>query len=954
MGRKSKLSFFRSVKKPENETKKNALSSDNLTSTSNDSTISANEASDDRDAQVTISVSPRNQRLTLQSPSSSRRLGNNAMFCNRWSQSELNLPRPSPHSNHQSSPDTLNKANIEGWNEPNSNENFRGIHYEDSTSTLESQLDPNLYHSTVSQYTYSNSTPVKSLRKGLSFASTPNLRASRIISEKDSDVPELPSSESSKPTKTVMKGFGRLLQKTGDKPSEVAISNERATDSASHSHSRQHQQAPGPRRKKRYPSIMKLPSHETFFKSKLKLVEPQTVNQNLQNQHDHFKNSKIHIRKPPPGTQHWFDALDPDEDDIDSEIGHIRGEGPFDRASTERKGSHSSQMQPMPSPLSAPSSNRANKAEPEMSDQKGSFSHRNDRRKDSLSMDETATTSGNAFTKAKNSHGDRSGPFQARASGFCGSNLLNQSILLLSSDDDDDGDNNVFHDSLPHKDLQLRRRTSLARRVKSAEVVGKMGRIDLSKTSSNNYLGRPFTLNNNSIRRGESQGDPRIRSVSRVSSLSSSKGDVNKLRSHARQHSLIKEEEGSTKDPGVQYHGSSESTQPWLASSLTTDPSDVDANAGSGPNSEVSSSMFASKNAQNGSSKYLEHRKMIEVTEEEEALLQLMRSKRISTAKRSFTEGYINSLNVERRDNLTRQRKKKLPGMEKPRTSAFLVLDSPMGSAFPKPPSSRSSSQAHPLPKTPLATTKASRSMGNGPPVEFPKRVSSIRSGTSPITLTRHRSFDTFRQIAHTDSLPGSTTASTIMPSDSISAYGYAPASDPSHLPPLPGLGSVPSQLALSQALAYDSNDMFPSPTTAPNSSPSTPVFKPTSAYCSTGVEVIGSDSDIIADVLPGIMGRSRAETKGSSVIVIEKDDEFSTVTAGSISAVEIGRPNKIGTQVRRSRQVSDAAKDASRPTSSKSSLPSARTSIGNDVLSAWKALGGVRNFEQVAVETYA
>ena len=957
MGRKSKLSFLRSMRKLEKEATTNRISSNNMTSTSDGPTFSTKEASDGRDAQRADSLSPKDQRLASQSLPSGRRLNSNAMPSNRWSQSESHLPWPTPYSNHPSLLDTLDKVIDQNCYEPRSSENFRGIRYEDSTSTLESKFDQNLYHSTVSQYTYSNSTPNKSLRKGLPCASTPNLRASCIISENDCDLPELPSFESFKPAKAGIRGFGRLLHKTRENSREGATLTKRATDSSSHSRSGEHRQVHERNRKTRYPSIMRLPSHETFFGSKPKPVELQTAtqhHQSHQNQPDHFKSSKIHVRKPPPGTRHWFEAFDPDEDDIDAEVNHIGCESPFGGVGSERKDSYSSRMQSVPSPLSAPSSNRTNKAEPEMSDRKGSVSHCNNQRKDSLSMDESATTSGNAFAKARPRHVDRSMSFQPRPSGFYGSNLLDQSILLLSSDDDDDDVNNVFDDTFPSKDLQPRRRSSLVRRVRSTEVVGKVGRIDFNrKTSSNSNLERSFTLNTTGVSREESQGDPQTRSVSRMGSLSFSNGDIRKLRSHARQHSLIKEEEGPTKDSGVERHVSNKPPLPWLVSPVQKDPSETDADTKSGPNSEINSSTLASRSAPSDPSMFVEHRKMIEVTEEEEALLQLMRSKRASTAKHNFTEGYMSSLNVEKKDKLTRQQRKKLPGTEKPRTSAFLVLDSPMGSAFPKPPSSRSSSQAPPLPRFPFTTTKAPLSVGNGPPVEFPKRTSSITSCTSPLTLSRHRSFDTFRHIDHTDSQPGSTTASTIMPSDSVSAYGYAP-TESARLPPLPGLSTVPSQLALSQALAYDSNDMFPSPSTAPMSSPSTPIFKSTSANSSAGVEIIGSDSDIIADVLPGITGRPRGETKGSSVIVIDKDDELSTIATGSISAVEIARSGKTGTQARRSRQVSDAAKDASRPTSSKSSLPSARTSIGNDVLSAWKALGGMRNLEQVSVGTYA
>ena len=958
MGRISKLSFLRPGRRTGNEATANGyLSSQSSTSKSNNSPSGTNGDGDDSGAQLSSPTSTNIQTLASRSPLSPRNQHSEsyARPANRMSQSEVHLPRPDIYSDHFPSLDILDGVIDQCWNDHGPSDKLRRMHCQGSASTLESKHDTNLYQSTIAQYRQSPSPQRRNLRGGLSYASTPNLRASCLVPENEEQVPELPSFDNSKPVKPGKTGLRRLMSKTLGNPPEAMAPVRRISEMPPEAYLSEPRQCRASGWKTRHPSIMRLPSHETFFKSKPKPSELQQTNLNHHYQHpDPFKSAKIHIRKPRPGTRHWFDAFDSDDDNFDhGNDPHIRSESPLDRISAERKGSQSSYAQPMPSPLSVPSSSRTNKEELKFGNRKEFVNHSSSERKDSLSMDEAATPSGNAFANARRGQSNRVMSLQPGESKFYGSNLLNQSILSLSSDDDDD-DSMLYKDS-PDGGTEIRNRRYETSHQKGTEALEGKGRTSLSrKISSSRYRNNSSAPMNDGAAKIESQSDLRKRSTGRSSLLSLSQGDCTKSRSHMRQYSLIEEEEGNNEGTSGKVTGADRPDQPWLSSPTTRAASQFGTDEGSGPKSEVDTSASEVKSATTEPATHAQHRKLIEVTEDEEALLQLMRSKRAITPKRSFTDGYIRSLDAEKKDQNTRPRRKKEPGAEKPRTSAFLALDSPMGSIFPKPPSFRHSSQAPPLPKLPNNMTRALPRVGHGPPTEFPKRTSSITSNTSPFTLTRHRSFDTLHYIPHTESLPGSTTASTIMPSDSVSAYGYASPSNPLHLPPLPDLSSIPSQLALSQALGYDSNDMFPSPTTAPISSPSTPVFQSTAASSATDVEVVGHGSGITADILPPNTGRPRRETTSSSGIMLDKDDAFSTITAGSKSIVEITRLNKTGAPVRRSRQVSDPAKDVSRPSSSKSSLPYGRTSIGDDVLSAWKALGGMRNVEQMPIGNYA
>ena len=960
MGRMSKLSFLKAGRKTGNEATTNGhTSSQGSTYRPEISPFSAGKDSDDTSGQVSSPTSSNIQTSASRSPLSPRTLPldeANALRTNRMSQSEVHLPRPSC-TEQLPCLETLDRVIEQSWNENGPSDKLKRMRCQDSTSTLDSQLDANLYHTAIAQGVQSPSSSKRNLRRGLPSASTPNLRASCIISEDEVEkVPELPSFNTSKPVKPGRTGLVRLLSKTVSDLHETTIPVRRASDMPLKAYPNDLRQSRSSDLKPRHPSIMKLPSHETFFRAKPK-TKPKSSELELTNTHEQsepFENTKIHVRKPRPGARHWFDAFDSDSDDKSDQKDNslTRNDGSFGWTSTERKDSQSSQMQPMPSPLSVPSSKRTNQEEHWPASRKESVSQHSSIRKDSLSMDEAGPTLGNAFADAKRGQFDRSMSVQPRESRFYGTNLLNQSILSLSSDDDDDNDSfsrkdliDIVKDERSRRNAPLRRRGTKALASKSAISADQ-------KISSSRYSDDCTISKNDNLIQGDNNNKLRTRSTGPSNLSSLYQNDYGRSRSYTRQYSRIEEEEGTVEASSKNAAKAEGTDQPWLTSPTTRAASHTGTDEGFGPRPEVKASASDHKSAISEPTTHVEHRRLIEVTEEEEALLKLMRNKRAITPKRSFTKGHLSTIDMGGDQNI-RQPKKKISVTEKPRTSAFLTLDSPICAIFPNPPGLRHSVQAPPLPRLPNAAAKAAPLASCGPPTEFPKRTSSITPNTSPFTLTRTRSYDTLPHISHTESLPGSTTASTIMPSDSVSAHGYAPPAKPSILPPLPDLSNISSQLALSQALAYDSNDMFPSPTTAPISSPSTPVFQSTAANSATGiVEIVGADSDLIADALASNTGRTRGETMSSgSVIALDKDDAFSTITAGSKSIMEITRSNKATMpSARRSRQVSDPARVMSRPSSSKSSLPYGRTSIGDDVLSAWKALGGMRNVGPVPV----
>ena len=820
----------------------------------------------------------------------------------------------------------------------------RILQHQHSISTIKSQSEPPTYQSPTVHYPSPLGTRSKSIRKGVTFASTPDLRASKVPQEFVDGVPEVPKLEADNTVKRGRLDFRKLLSRarTSSRKTVTLANKGTETTAADPVVNLDHDKSvfkPKPRQEK----ITKLLSDETAAAPVVKDAE--VLPQRYEGMFDPFESTKVNVRKPRPGLRHWFDAFDEEyedgeeDDDIKENDSSLRGHGEKEIDASARRELRT------PSPLSSSFNKIIAEGDAKVFDKDTSSSNPVDQRKDSLASMEKPVQGSKEEGSRRSQFSGGTAPSHTRESRFQGSDLHDQSVLYLSSDEEDSvyGDDGGVDKSLDgyRKEAEEKLASDFDDHSKPKCPVKKVNsRTNVTASKKARY--------------------------SKSGVLSFSRNESKNMSSHTRQYSSIEEEDQQSKGPSPEKKESRVSDIPWLDSPTTKAGSRYGNESAIIPKSDNSTATTDLQSSSSDSNTHAEHRKLIEVTEEEEALLRIMRSKRAAVAKRTYTEGYVRSLEADKRNKFNSNKHRNSKAINPETVQAYVnpILDSPIGTAFPRPPSSRSSRQQFPpLPRVPSLAKGGSHPLDRHGPPEFPKRTSSIALGQQRQTLSRQHSFETMHQPSRACSLAGSTTASTIMPSDSVSAVNCVLPPDLSSMPPIPDPSNATYQLALSQALAYDGNDMFPSPTTAPISSPATPVFAPSAADMSASVEVVGSEVDSIVDILPDNVGRSRRRTTSSSMIMLDdRDDQFSVITAGSKSVVELKRQNN---RSRAASTVADggagggdrppttpvrqAGNSGPRPVSRKTSLP-AGSSVGDDVLYAWKALGGLKNMEEVPV----
>ncbi|KAF1363205.1 hypothetical protein EJ07DRAFT_152706 [Lizonia empirigonia] len=365
---------------------------------------------------------------------------------------------------------------------------------------------------------------------------------------------------------------------------------------------------------------------------------------------DEYDNAKVHVRRPPKGVKHWFDALDEDSDEVLEEARQARR--PSNAPNHPLRNSSLGAI--YPGAAHARSAPQAQMKVPVFSSD--SFSHED-------MIDINGLTSTSQFSL----HTQNSA--KTKESALSRRNLQDSSCLSLSSSEDElDDERNATRKFAVRKSLNMDDDAgeTIFGQAQAFEVrptrLPFERKMSILSTSTNAatinimYSPEPFPPPN----------------FSRVSTYSGSRRS-----SHLRQPSVILEDEGGR--PRTAVHPPPSSSGYSVHSTRTSA-------------SEPQPRSLAAE------------RKMMAVTPEEEALLELMRKKRASMAKQSSPS--MSKAYIEQED----QRQKALDVLQKSsRTSAFLATETAVASPVrvvemksrrkSVAPSSTSSAHLTPLPR---------------------------------------------------------------------------------------------------------------------------------------------------------------------------------------------------------------------------------------------------------------
>ncbi|KAF9700452.1 hypothetical protein EKO04_001408 [Ascochyta lentis] len=340
---------------------------------------------------------------------------------------------------------------------------------------------------------------------------------------------------------------------------------------------------------------------------------------------DDYDNAKVHVRRPPKGVQHWFDALDEDSDEaLEEARAPVYAPQAQRLSNTTKSPLHKASLGHMyQEPATSHPAPRPQKSVPVFNSD--SFSHED-------MIDIHGLTSPSQFSlHTQNSTKTKESALSKR-------NLQDSSCLSFSSSEDElDDDRHAIRNFAVRKSLNMD--------DDAGEIV--FGRAQAFAVRSNRMPSeRKMSIMSTSTNAAtidimytpEPVFPPNF---SRLSSYSGSRRS-----SHLRQPSVILEDEDDR--PRTAAHAPPSSSAYSIHSTRTSA-------------SEPQPRSLAAE------------RKMMSVTPEEEALLELMRKKRASMAKQSSTS--MSKAYVEQED----ERQKALESLQKTsRTSAFHATETPV------------------------------------------------------------------------------------------------------------------------------------------------------------------------------------------------------------------------------------------------------------------------------------
>lgn len=497
-----------------------------------------------------------------------------------------------------------------------------------SNSTLSSYYDPQKSPLAVSQQTSASAVRDMALRKGKPQIWTrhedePTLRPSTRQTAED-------MRNSGRKEKPVKLDLSRLFPKPrhGADTANLLSPNKMVSSPSAMSSNSEF-----PRPMTREPTPVQLAQSRTrLTKSKrheemLAQPAPRSRSPKRLFQRDPYDNAKINVRRPPRGVQHWFDALDDDTDEDPVERDPIVFKEPL-------YNSRQQEMSPKPSPskavpqytLTPPREQVQKRTEPryprpETSPRAGpSQIHKLYSPKSQASLGSSNVTKESTFTQ---------------------SNLQNSSVLSISSSSEDEEDDTL----ITNKDMM---RDSLGSSFDQGEVViGKAQAFDvrpppLDRRTSNSKMSMLTTSTTAAtieVMYTPESCTPQM--------FPKPPATGSRRSSHVRQPSTIHE------DPGV---------RPQTAGPRQRSPS---------------TSVRSGRTSVSEPRARSEGHKLMEVTEEEQALLEMMRKKRAAMARYNAKESKSAVLQASQ-PQATRQQTP--PDTKAYRTSAFLANETPSGS----------------------------------------------------------------------------------------------------------------------------------------------------------------------------------------------------------------------------------------------------------------------------------
>jgi hypothetical protein len=341
---------------------------------------------------------------------------------------------------------------------------------------------------------------------------------------------------------------------------------------------------------------------------------------------DPYDNAKINVRRPPRGIKYWFDGLGEDDSDEDRGAGAdaamhtpTTGNPTMSQRTPVRNNHVAGHFAPAPSkaPLQQPRRGVAGQAEPFYQDRLHS--------------------PGQHSPQSRASTRSREAIFSRR-------NLMDSSVLSMSSSDGEEeiGEAQLATDrraprdclspsSAQYSEIFIGKAQALDVRPRNPTRPPSESKLSLRSTSTTAatievmyspepYPPAPGTFPGNNSRYGGSRRS-----------------------SHVRQPSVIHEDEVRPQ--------TSNNARPM----------------------SPSASVHSGRTSQSDPRPRADQHKLMAVTEEEEALLEMMRRKRAAMAQQSFTEGYKTAIRGEQLDKTPPKAKDGAP-----RTSAFLSMDSPL------------------------------------------------------------------------------------------------------------------------------------------------------------------------------------------------------------------------------------------------------------------------------------
>lgn len=346
---------------------------------------------------------------------------------------------------------------------------------------------------------------------------------------------------------------------------------------------------------------------------------------------DMYDNAKINVRRPPRGIEHWFDGLGDDTDDSNDEgsitvpPAHRKTPDGYHLAPT-KKGSLGGLNQA--ASLQAPAPYRGHGQPRGVISMQEAHGHSNHYGNQSLkSPSQFSVQSQNSLATNR-----------TKESAFSKSNLQNSSVLSISSSEDEDED-------------------------EDGVTTGNIGNLSDS-IGSVNYQGEIII--------GQAQAFD-IRPIPPKRRPSDSKMSMLTTSTNAATIEVMYTPEPSASHSFPRPYGSRRSSHIRQPSVI---PEDEDMRPKTSTQRPMSptTSVQSARTSQSEPRSRAENHKLMAVTEEEEALLEMMRRKRAAMAKLNFAEGYKTALSQD-----SGQRTPPLD-TKSYRTSGFLINETPAGS----------------------------------------------------------------------------------------------------------------------------------------------------------------------------------------------------------------------------------------------------------------------------------